>query len=63
MKAHDDKFSVQAESGNSAFKPGRFIRQGKVGAYRDQITPELEKKIINRAYAELESECLRFLGI
>ncbi|MDH5516135.1 MAG: sulfotransferase domain-containing protein [Gammaproteobacteria bacterium] len=63
MKAHDEKFSVQAESGKSAFKPGHFIRQGKVGAYRDQITPELEKKIINRAYAELESECLHFLGI
>ena len=63
MKAHDEKFSVQAESGNPAFKPGRFIRQGKVGAYRDLLTPELEKKIINRAYAELESGCLRFLGL
>jgi hypothetical protein len=63
MKAHDEKFSGQTGSGNSAFKPGRFIRQGKVGAYRDLITPELEKKILNRAYAELESECLRFLEV
>jgi len=63
MKAHDEKFSGQTESGNSLFKPGRFIRQGKVGAYRDLITPELEKKILDRAHAELEPECLRFLEI
>ncbi len=63
MKAHDEKFSGQTESGNSTFKLGRFIRQGKVGAYRDLITPELEKKILNRAYAELEPECLQFLGV
>ena len=63
MKAHDEKFSGQTESGNYLFKPGRFIRQGKVGAYTDLITPELEKKILDRTHAELEPECLRFLGI
>ena len=63
MKAHDNKFSGQTESGDSTFKPGRFIRQGKVGAYRDLITPVLEKKILDRAHAELEPECLRFLEI
>jgi len=63
MKAHDEKFSGQTGSGNSSFKPGRFIRQGKVGAYRDLITPELEKKILDRANVELEPECLRFLEI
>ena len=63
MKAHDEKFSGQTESGKSSFKPGRFIRQGKVGAYRDLLTSELEKKILDRAHTELDSECLRFLGI
>ena len=63
MKAHDDKFSGQGKSGNAAFKPGRFIRQGKVGAYRELITPELEKRILDRAHAVLEPGCLRFLGI
>lgn len=63
MKAHDEKFSGQTESGKAPFKPGRFIRQGKVGAYKELITPELEKKILDRAHAELEPECLRFLGI
>jgi hypothetical protein len=63
MKAHDEKFSRQTESGEASFKPGRFIRQGKVGAYRELITPALEKKIFDRAHAELEPECLRFLGI
>jgi hypothetical protein len=63
MKAHDEKFSRQTESGEASFKPGRFIRQGKVGAYKELITPALEKKIFDRAHAELEPECLRFLGI
>jgi hypothetical protein len=63
MKAHDEKFSGQTESGEASFKPGRFIRQGKVGAYKELITPALEKKILGRAHAELEPECLRFLGI
>ncbi len=63
MKAHDDKFSGQSESGKPSFRPGQFIRQGKVGAYRDLMTPELEKKILDRARAELEPECLRFLEI
>jgi len=63
MKAHDEKFSGQNESGKAPFKPGRFIRQGKVGAYKELITPELEKKILDRAHAELEPECLRFLEI
>jgi len=63
MKAHDEKFSGQTEAGKSSFKPGRFIRQGKVGAYKDLLTPGLEKKILDRAHAELEPECLRFLEI
>jgi hypothetical protein len=63
MKAHDVKFSGRTDSGNASFRPGHFIRQGKVGAYSDLITPELEKKILERADAELEPECLRFLGI
>lgn len=63
MKAHDEKFSGQTELGEAPFKPGRFIRQGKVGAYKELITPALEKKIFDRAHAELEPECLRFLGI
>ena len=63
MKAHDEKFSGQTESGEALFKPGRFIRQGKVGAYKELITPALEKKIFDRAHAELEPECLRFLEI
>jgi hypothetical protein len=63
MKAHDEKFSGQTDSGEASFKPGRFIRQGKVGAYKELITPALEKKILGRTHAELEPECLRFLGI
>ncbi len=63
MKAHDEKFSGQTESGNSSFKPGSFIREGKVGGYRDLLTPQLEKRILDHAHAELEAECLRFLEV
>ena len=63
MKAHDQKFSGQTGSGKASFKPGQFIRQGKVGAHKDLLTTELEKKILDRARAELEPECLRFLGL
>jgi len=62
MKTHDGKFSGQTDSGLPTFKPGRFIRQGEVGAYRELITSELEKRILDRARAELEPECLRFIG-
>lgn len=63
MKRHDDKFSGQSGSGDAAFKRGGFIRQGKVGGYGDLMTPELETRILDRARAELEPGCLRFLGI
>lgn len=63
MKAHDEKFSRQTGSRNPTFKPGQFIRQGKVGSYKELVTPELEQKILNRARTELEPECLRFLEL
>ena len=63
MKAHDEKFSRQISSKQPTFKPGQFIRQGRVGSYRELITPELERKILDRVVAELEPECRRFLGV
>jgi hypothetical protein len=63
MKAHDDRFSRQMESGKPQFKPGQFIRQGKVGGHKELLTAELEKKILDFARAQLEPECLRFLEI
>jgi aryl sulfotransferase len=63
MKAHDDKFSQQVGARGPTFKPGQFIRQGKVGSYQELMTPELERKILDRARDELEPDCLRFVGI
>ena len=63
MKVHDEKFSQQSGSNKPTFKPGQFIRQGKVGSHKELITPELERKILDRAHEELEPECLRFLNI
>ncbi len=62
MKAHDDKFSRQNRSNTPSFRPGQFIREGKVGSYSELMTPDLEQKIIDRAYLELEPECIRFIG-
>ncbi len=63
MKAHDEKFSQQIPSRAPLFKTGHFIREGKVGAYRALMTPELERRILERAREELEPECLRFLEV
>jgi len=64
MKAHDQKFSGQGSSRNTRiFKPGKFIRQGKVGKYHDLMSPEQEQRILEKAKIMLEPECLKFLEI
>jgi hypothetical protein len=73
MKAHDEKFSSQGGHGQDAgkkdgskisvFKPGKFIRQGKVGKYRELMTEEQERRILQKAKDMLEPECLRFLEL
>ncbi len=63
MKAHDEKFSQQMQSSSPLFKPSQFIRQGKVGSYKELLTPDLERRIMERARAELETECLTYLGL
>ena len=63
MKSNDEKFSSQGDAGIQVFKPGQFIRQGKVDKYHDLVTPELEKRILDLAYATLESDCLDFLDL
>ncbi len=63
MKAHDEKFSRQISTKQPTFKPGQFIRQGRVGGYKALLTPKLERKILDRVVAALEPECARFLGI
>lgn len=78
MKAHDEKFSGQGNitqdnasqdksikdnSNKPAFKPGKFIRQGKVGAYRELMSAEQEKQILDKAFEMLEPECLVFLEL
>jgi len=63
MKAHDEKFSNQGNTEKPVFKPGKFVRQGKVGDYHDLMTAAQEKRIMDKAYEMLEAECLEFLEL
>ncbi len=63
MKAHDEKFSSQGANNIQVFKAGKFIRQGKVGKYPDLMSAEQEQRIVEKAQAMLEPECLSFLEL
>lgn len=63
MKAHDRKFSSQGDTDKPLFKSGQFIRRGEVGKHREIMTPEQEKRILDKAYEVLEPECLAFLEL
>lgn len=63
MKAHDEKFSNQGSGKKPVFKPGKFIRQGKVGSYHELMTAAQEKKIMDKAKIMLEPACLQFLEL
>jgi len=63
MKQHDEKFSSQGDSGKPLFKSGQFIRQGKVGKYKERMTQEQELRILDKAREMLEPECLKFLEL
>lgn len=63
MKSHDEKFSNQVDGKRSTFKPGKFIRQGKVGSHKEMLSAAQEKSILDKARQELEPECLHFLEL
>ncbi len=63
MKAHDEKFSNQGGAGKAIFKPGKFVRQGAVGGYRELMTPQQEARILHKAQEMLAPVCLEFLGL
>ncbi|MEA1889256.1 MAG: sulfotransferase domain-containing protein [Pseudomonadota bacterium] len=63
MKAHDEKFSSQGDGDKSVFKPGKFIREGKVGKHSELMTPEQEQRILDKVREMLEPECLLFLEL
>ncbi len=63
MKAHDEKFSSQGTRKQPVFKPGTFIRQGKVGSYRGLMSKEQEQRILDKAKNLLEPACLTFLEL
>jgi hypothetical protein len=63
MQAHDEKFSSQGNNGKPVFKPGKFVREGKVGGYSDIMTADQEQRILNKAHELLEPDCLYFLEL
>ena len=63
MKAHSDKFTRMSADGPETVKKGQFIRRGEVGRSEEELTAAQSEMILARARAELEPECLRWLGI
>ncbi|VAX09070.1 hypothetical protein MNBD_GAMMA26-2272 [hydrothermal vent metagenome] len=63
MKEHTEKFSNQMDHTKSGFKPGGFIRKGKVGDYKILLKAEQESAILDKAAATLPRECLDFLEL
>jgi len=63
MKANDEKFTHQIQSDAPSFKPGKFIRKGKTGNYKTILTSDMEQRILEHAYRELESDCIKYLAL
>jgi hypothetical protein len=63
MKAHAEKFTREADSSDTLFRPGGFIRKGAVGDYASLLTPAHEARILEKARVTLEPECMEFLGL
>ena len=62
MKTHSNKF-IEDANGKPAFKPGGFIRKGKVGDHKTQLSADQEHAILKKAHEELETDCISFLGL
>lgn len=63
MRAHQEKFASQAGDGKPLFKPGGFVRQGKVGDYKSLMTAEHEARILAKAREMLSPQALAFLEL
>ena len=63
MKDHSDKFTHRDAEGKLTFKPKCFIRKGRVGDYKTQLSAKQEQEILDKAYDVLPAECIQFLGL
>ena len=63
MKANTYRFTSQGKNGKAQFKPGGFIRKGKVGGGKAQLSAGQDKRVLELAHERLEPECLKFLGL
>jgi len=63
MKQHEEKFSRQNATSERLFKPGKFIREGKVGDHRNLMTAQQKKKVLDKAREQLDAQCLGFLEL
>ncbi len=63
MKANSDKFTRQSKGAPSVFKDGAFIRQGKVGGHKAELSREQAAALVARAHADLPPECIEFLEL
>jgi len=63
MRKHSDRFTRQLGTDEVAFKPDTFIRRGKVGVAHEDLTAAQEAQILAAVRAELEPDCLDYLGL
>jgi hypothetical protein len=63
MRAHADKFTRQLDMDKPTFKPGGLIRKGQVGDHKTLLSPDQERRILDRAHEMLAPDCLAFLEI
>ena len=61
MKQNAQRFTTMVGSDKPHFKAGAFIRKGKVGDYKTQLSAEQEARVLAKAREMLTEECLAFL--
>ncbi|MBL1278579.1 MAG: sulfotransferase domain-containing protein [Ectothiorhodospiraceae bacterium] len=63
MKENSIRFARQNNTDEPMFKPGGFIRKGKIGEGKSTLTAEQEERILNKARDRLPPDCLVYLGL
>ena len=63
MKANTLRFTRSESGGEPVFKPGGFIRGGRVGDHETELNDVQERRILDKARETLEPACLRYHGI
>ncbi|MEA3412960.1 MAG: sulfotransferase domain-containing protein [Pseudomonadota bacterium] len=63
MKANTIRFTRSETGDEPVFKPGGFIRGGRVGDHKTELNEAQARRVLDQARDTLEPECLAFLRI